>query len=94
MYLYYIVYVKLQQIIFQNINTSSHPHIKSINFCYPEILCSDWKRSDQNNTAAQSMLSFNQIQFKQFQFTSLLLCLLNFCHIRKALPVSKNIKNK
>ena len=40
MYSYYIVYVKLQQIIFQNINTSSHQHIKNINICYPEILCS------------------------------------------------------
>ena len=35
MYSYCIVYVKLQQIIFQNIK---HPHIKNINFCYAEIL--------------------------------------------------------
>ena len=56
MYSYYIFYVKLQQIIFQYINISSHPHIKNINFCYAEILCSDWKTSSgQNNTVVQSM---------------------------------------
>ena len=35
MYLYCIVYVKLHQIVFQNINTST---LKYINFCYAEIL--------------------------------------------------------
>ena len=82
MYSYYIVYVKLQQIIFQYINTSWHPHVKNINFCNAQILCSDWKTSDKNNTVVQSMLSVNQ--FKRFNLNSqVYYCLLNFCDISK-----------
>ena len=68
----YIVFVKLQQIIFQNIITSSHPHIKNINFVMQ-------KSRTQNNTVVQLVLFVNRIQYK---FTCLLLCLLNFCHIK------------
>ena len=68
----YIVFVKLQQIIFQNITTSSHPHIKNIDFVMQ-------KSSTQNNTVVQLVLFVNRIQYK---FTCLLLCLLNFCHIK------------
>ena len=39
-----------------------------INFCNAQILCSDWKTSDQNNTVVQSMLYVNQ--FKCFNLNS------------------------
>ena len=39
-----------------------------INFCNAQILYSDWKTSDQNNTLLQSMLSVNQ--FKCFNLNS------------------------
>ena len=56
----------------KNITTSSDPHIKNINFVMQ-------KSHTQNNTVVQSMLFVNWIQYK---FTCLLLCLLNFCHIK------------
>ena len=89
MYSYYIVYVKLQQIIFQYINTSWHQHIKNINFCNAQILCSDWKTFDQNNTVVQSMLSVNQ--FKRFNLNSQVYY---YVCLTFVIAVSKNIENK
>ena len=90
MYSYSIVYVRLQQIIFQYINTSWHPHIKNINFCHAQIPCSEWKTSsDQNNTVVQSMLSVNQ-----FKRLNLNLQVYYYVCLTFAILVRKNIENK
>ena len=75
-------------------NTSWHSHIYKfkfiyINFCNAQILCSDWKTSDQNNTVVQSMLSVNQ--FKRFNLNSQVYY---YVCLTFVISVSKNIENK
>ena len=60
-----------------------------INFCNAQILCSDWKTSDQNNTVVQSMLSVNQ--FKRFDLNSQVYYYVCLAFV---VSVSRNIENK